>query len=214
MSTYILTSMFANGFHQTAAEQFQQILTKRNTFAFVASAFENASEKTDGYFAFFLDMFAKIGIRFEKSYVIDGRMTATEAQKAVEAADVVWLAGGDTPVQFRYLQEYGLDTVIRQHRGVIIGMSAGAINMGETAICTLSCGHDKREIYPAIGCVQISVEPHFVRNEVSDELLEISKTHTVYGLCDEALIVCTKEKTAFYGEIYKIENGKIERVST
>lgn len=56
-------------------------------------------------------MFEEKGIHFENAYVVDGRMTAEEAQKSVAEADVVWLAGGDTPTQFGYFQKYGLDTV-------------------------------------------------------------------------------------------------------
>lgn len=98
-----------------------------------------------------MNMFEEKGIHFENAYVVDGRMTAEEAQKSVAEADVVWLAGGDTPTQFGYFQKYGLDTIIKKHKGVIIGMSAGSINLAETAICTLSCEHHRQEIYKGLG---------------------------------------------------------------
>ena len=212
MSTYILTSMFNNGFNSQAAEVFQKKISKRNKFAFVASEFEKIHEKTDKYFHFFLNMFEEADIHFEEAYVIDGRMSADEAQKRVAEADVIWLSGGDTPTQFGYFQKYSLDTVIKQHDGIIIGMSAGSINMAKTSICTLSCGHFKQEIYNGLACVDISVEPHFIRNEVSDELIDLSKKYTIYGLCDESFIVCSGETIEFYGEIYKLSLGNIERV--
>ena len=211
MSTYVLTSMFNNGFNPQAAEVFRKKINKRNKFAFVASEFEKIHEKTDKYFHFFLNMFEEADIHFEEAYVIDGRMSADEAQKRLAEADVIWLSGGDTPTQFRYFQEYGLDTVIKQHDGIIIGMSAGSINMAKTSICTLSCGHFKQEIYNGLACVDISVEPHFIRNEVSDELIDLSKKYTIYGLCDESFIVCSGETIEFYGEIYKLSHGNIER---
>lgn len=212
MSTYILTSMFPNGFNEITAEVFQQKIGKRDKFAFVASEFEKMHEKTDNYFHFFLNMFESVGIHFENSYVVDGRMSADEAQKAVAEADVVWLSGGDTPTQFRYLQKYGLDTIIRQHDGVIIGMSAGSINLAKKAICTLNCGHYKQEIYEGLGCVDISVEPHFIRSEVSNELIELSKKYAIYGLCDDGIIVCAGEKIDCYGEIYRLSNGRIVKL--
>ena len=211
MSTYVLTSMFNNGFNPQAAEVFRKKINKRNKFAFVASEFEKIHEKTDKYFHFFLNMFEEADIHFEEAYVIDGRMSADEAQKRLAEADVIWLSGGDTPTQFRYFQEYGLDTVIKQHDGIIIGMSAGSINMAKTSICTLSCGHFKQEIYNGLACVDISVEPHFILNKVSDELMDLSKKHTIYGLCDESFIVCSGETIEFYGEIYKLSHGNIER---
>ena len=212
MSTYILTSMFNDRFDVHTAEVFRQKISKRNKFAFVASEFEKIHEKTDKYFHFFLNMFENAGIHFGEAYVIDGRMRADEAQKRLAEADVVWLSGGDTPTQFRYFKEYGLDTVIKQHDGIIIGMSAGSINMAKTSICTLSCGHFKQEIYDGLACVDISVEPHFIRGEVSDELLDLSNQYTIYGLCDDSFIVCSGETIEFYGEIYKLSRGNIERL--
>lgn len=210
MSTYILTSMFPNGFDGITAEVFRQKINRRDKFAFVASEFDKMHEKTDYYFHFFLNMFEAVGIHFENSYVVDGRMSAGEAQKAVAEADVVWLSGGDTPTQFRYLQKYGLNTVIRQFDGVVIGMSAGSINLAKTAICTLNCGHSKQEIYEGLGCVDISVEPHYIRSKVSEELIDLSRQYTIYGLCDDSIIVCSGETIDFYGEIYKLSDGNLE----
>ncbi len=212
MGTYILTSMFHNGFNAQTAEVFRQKISKRNKFAFVASEFEKIHEKTDKYFRVFLNMFEEVGIHFEEAYVIDGRMSTDEAQKSVVEADVIWLSGGDTPTQFHYFKKYGLDTVLKQHDGIIIGMSAGSINMAETSICTLSCGHYKQEIYDGLACVDISVEPHFVRENVSNELLDLSKKYTIYGLCDDSFIVCSGKTIEFYGEIYKLCHGNIERL--
>ena len=211
MSTYILTSMFPNGFMRVA-KVFQQKIEKRDKFAFVASEFETLHEKTDKYFRIFLDMFEEAGIHFEEAYVVDGRMSAAEAQKAVVEADVVWLSGGDTPTQFAYFVKYGLVESLQEHQGVIIGMSAGSINMARTSVCTLSCGHRKQEIYNGLGCVDISVEPHFVRDYVSDELIELSKDYIIYGLCDDAIIVCSGGTIEFYGEVYKLSQGIVERI--
>lgn len=210
MAIYILTSMFSNGFHGKIAEMFRQTITKRNKFAFVASEFEKMHEKTDKYFSFFLQAFEEIGIHFKEACVVDGRMTVNEAQKIVEEADVIWLSGGMTLTQFAYFQKYGLDTIIKQHSGVVIGMSAGAINIAEISICTRSCGHREQTIYKGLGCVDISVEPHFVRENFMDELIELSKKYRIYGLCDESVIVCENGEYYFYGEVYKMYNGKLE----
>ena len=211
MSTYILTSMFPNGL-QHVSEVFRSQIDKRDKFVFVASEFEKLHEKTDKYFEFFLNMFKEIGICFEESCVVDGRMSMIEAQQKVSEADVIWLSGGDTFAQIAYLQKYGLKKVINEFDGVIIGMSAGSINMAKTSICTLSCGHQKQEIYSGLGCVDISVEPHFIRNSVSNELIEISQKHTLYGLCDDGVIVCSGNTVKCYGEVHKLYNGIIEKL--
>ena len=214
MSTHILTSMFPNGLNSEQSELFRTLLSELRKFAFVASEFEKMHEKTDKYFHFFLKMFQESGISFEVTCVVDGRMTAEDAQKAVKEADVVWLSGGNTPVEFAYLKKYGLDTVLRQHKGVVIGMSAGSINMAKNAICTLSCGHAKQEIYEGLGYVEFSVEPHFVREKLSDELLELSNEYLIYGLCDDSIIVSKDGQVSFYGEVYRLKGGQIEHLES
>ena len=53
-------------------------------------------------------MLSGCGITFESVNVIDGRMSKETAQELVRNADVLWIAGGDTPTQYAYLESYGL----------------------------------------------------------------------------------------------------------
>ena len=92
-------------------------------------------------------------------------------------------------------------------------MSAGAINLAKTSVCTLASGHDMQEVYTGLGCVEISVEPHFDVDNVSDEILELSKKHLLFGLPDESMIVCQNERLEYYGNVYRIINGKIEQIN-
>lgn len=213
MSIYILTSWFPNGFNNEIAQLMKKFIKRRTKFAFIASEFEKNHEKTDQYFKEVLGLFQNIGIDFEKSYVVDGRMEKEMAKDVVRAADVVWLSGGDTPTQYQYLLKYELIDILREHSGMIIGMSAGSINLTKMAICTLACGHDKQEMYEGIGCVEFSVEPHFNVNKVSKELLELSKQYIIYGLCDESLILCEGKTIIFLGEVYQIIDGTVKQIS-
>ena len=213
MSIYILTSWFPNGFNNEIAQLMKKFIKRRTKFAFIASEFEKNHEKTDQYFEEVLGLFQNIGIDFEKSYVEDGRMEKEVAKDIVRSADVVWLAGGDTPTEYQYLLKYELIDILREHSGVIIGMSAGSINLTKMAICTLACGHDKQEMYEGIGCVGFSVEPHFNVNKVSKELLELSKQYIIYGLCDESLILCEGKTIIFLGEVYQIIDGTVKQIS-
>jgi len=213
MRTCIQTSMFQNGFPKALAAELRRCIPENARFAFVASEFEVLHEKTDRYFRHFLDMFAACGISFADACVVDGRMTPQAAQEAVKTADVVWLSGGDTPVQYAYFEKYGLIDVLRAHPGVIIGMSAGAINMAETAICTLVCGHDVQRIYPALGLSPYTVEPHLNPEKISEELLQLSMERTIYGICDEAAILCDGAASYFFGHVIRISGGTWERVS-
>lgn len=212
MMVKILTSGFPNGFPDDFSRVLKTYIKAGMKFVFVASEFENIYEKTDWYCNHFLKMFSDCGITFDSSDVIDSRMSRETAQDTVRNADVLWLAGGDTPTQFAYLKSYGLIPHIREQKGVIIGMSAGAINMGKTATCTLTCQHNKLEIYQAIGLVEFSVEPHLDKDNIADELLEISEKYPLYGMCDDSAIICAEDDTSYIGDVFLIDNRHVIQV--
>lgn len=213
MAIYVLTSMFFDGFKGEISHRLNQLIHERNCFAFVASEFEKDFEKTDWYFHHFLKMFEDISVKFDKAYVVDGRRSTQEMQDIVKKSDIIWLSGGDSPLQMEYLKKYQLDDIIRTHQGVIIGMSAGAINLGKTSICTVSSGHDVQSIYGGLGCVDISVEPHFCLENDCQEIFKISQKHPIYGLCDESMIVYDCNNIEFYGKIFKINKGNVTVVN-
>lgn len=208
----ILTSGFPNGFPNDFSKVLRKYIKTGMKFAFVASEFENIHEKTDWYCNHFLKMFSDCGITFGSVDVIDSRMSKEKAQDTVRNADVLWLSGGDTPTQFAYLESYGVIPCIREHKGVVIGMSAGSINMAKTAVCTLTCEHDKLEIYEALGLVEFSVEPHFDKDNITDELLVLSEEYPLYGICDDSAIISTEGNTSYIGDIFFIDNRHITRV--
>lgn len=215
MATYILTSLFPNGIGDRLADAMRELIVKREHFAFIASDFrKEAQEGTDHHAQGICSQLEGIGICFAHHSIIDARISPEQARKEVEHADVVWLAGGDTPTEYAAIKEYGLCEVLQQHSGVIIGMSAGSINMGKEAVCTLTCGHDRQQVYPALGLVEWSVEPHFHPDGPLEELLELSKRYLIYGLCDEGAILCVDGAYRFYGEIYRIQDGRIEPVES
>lgn len=209
MSIHILTSLFAEGFPSDFGNQLRKLIYNKNKFVFVASEFEKNHEKTDEYFSEILDMFEKSSIHFQDTYVIDSRISMEEAQSLIMEEDVLWLSGGDTPVQYQYFISYGLVPAIRNCRGIVIGMSAGAINMAKTAVCTLSCGHSQQLVYDALGLADISVETHFDKNHISKELLELSQKYPIYGICDNSAIICMDDKMSFLGKIFLIDKGKV-----
>jgi len=212
MGCYVLTSMFHASIPSDTAAGLRRLILLPCRFAFIASEFLHGHDRTDRYFVHFRRLLEEAGIRFADSYVIDGRMTPQTAREAAACADVLWLSGGNTPRAFACLLEYGLDEVIRRHPGVIIGMSAGSINLARTAVCSLTCGHSRQEIYPGLGCVDITVEPHFKPDAVSEELLTLSRRIPLTGLCDEASIIVENGVPAYCGDVFSIVDGHVSRL--
>ncbi len=221
MAVYVQTSMFNHslippaiaGVLRAAAADARSRSGKLE-LAFVASEFEQSPERTDRYFDLFRSMLEDTGLRFDRARVVDGRMSPSEAQDAVRSAEVVWLSGGWTPTQWGYFEKYGLVEPLKAHTGLMIGMSAGSINMAETAASTETLdGSTSLLVYPALGLVSTTVEPHFDPENIAPGLLEFSRGHVLYGLCDEAAIVCKDGEVMFFGDVYCVENGVCTKIS-
>lgn len=208
----ILTSGFSEGFPKAFSNVLKTYIQSGSNFVFVASEFENIYERTDWYCEQFIKMFSDCGIIFDYVKVIDSRTSKDSAQMAVRNADVIWLAGGDTPTQFAYMESYGLIPFLREHNGVIIGMSAGSINMAKTAVCTLTCEHSELVIYEALGLVDFSVEPHLDKSNITEELLLLSEKYPLYGICDDGAIVCKENETLYIGDVFLIDNRHVNQL--
>lgn len=212
MHIRILTSMFHDGFDDHTAATLRTVITKTDRIVCIASDF-HAPELTDRFWRGFLGMFKAIGLTFREALVVDARMTADEAREAVRGADVVWLSGGDTPTEIRYLREYGLIDVLRAHDGVVIGMSAGALNMGRTVICPVCNGYEKQLVYEGLGLTDITVLCHYDMGEIPEELLELSEQHDICLMRDGSHILCRDERIEYYGDIVRLSKGKKTTIS-
>lgn len=190
-----LISGFPNGF----THSFKQRLSLEaipNRIVFIASDFH--SEQTQSYAEQILQNFHECDITFEYVYIIDHHMSVAAALQVLKMPSLVWVMGGNTLLQMSYLNEYKLAPALRQHQGMIIGMSAGAINMAQSVVLAKDEGDDIPElsIYDGLGLVDINIEPHLDNSNIKhkQEILEAAALSDIYGLYDESFIL-VKENT-------------------
>ena len=71
--------------------------------------------------------FAEAGIPFSAYQVLDA-YNADDAADLIMASDFIILAGGHVPTQNDFFREIGLDVLLQDYEGVIMGVSAGSMN--------------------------------------------------------------------------------------
>lgn len=192
MRVNFVTSGFPNGFTEAFIRALTIYLPSDPKLVFVASDF-SLHQRTEQYLRHFEALFSEKGIRFHQSKIVDYRIHADEAIGFIQAADVVWLAGGSTLTQIRQIKEYNLIPALRERVGITIGMSAGSINMAKQVVLAKDLEDEVPElsVYEGIGLVDFNIEPHI--DHASEEHLEdvrvASKIAPIYGLCDESFIL-------------------------
>ena len=210
MKVSILTSSFPNGFTDDFIQCVKEHYFNTGSFVLIASDF-TVHSKTDEHTNTFLKRFKDNGIIFNNTHIIDDRITKEMAIKYTKEADVIWISGGDTLKQIKYLKEYNLIPILQKKEGLTIGMSAGSINMAKRVVLpsTLNNNIPKLKIYEGIGLVDINIYPHL--DSISDTgikaIYEASRFTTIYGLYDNSFIKIIDGKMNIYGTHFKYKKS-------
>lgn len=180
-------------------------LPKRDLIVFISADPENYAQNDDDRDGMH-EMFAERGLGFAKRHVIDRRTDAAEAVKLVREADCIWLMGGESTRQLQLIRDLGLDTELHKSKEVILGVSAGSMNLGRTVAYIW----DDPYFYEALGLTNITIKSHYVEGEwFVPRLLEMSMTHPIVAMEDMSAIFVKGDDIWKVGEMHLFDKGEI-----
>lgn len=201
--------------------QIKQLIDNKNAILYIAAS-PNDNEKIDIYANLLFDALRLSGIAFSEYLVLDSR-TKNNASEYVKKANIVFLSGGDTYIENEFFKQIHLKELLQDFDGIVIGQSAGSINMAESVYNSPEVGDLSLPIYyEGLGLTNINIEPHFILDTIGfDDMkmyqrkhqLEESKKRPIYALCDGAHILETDESITVYGKAFLIKDGIITQIS-
>lgn len=202
MKYYLLSGMDKKNnynFYPDIAKIFKKELKKFNTIVYIPTYPDN-KEKCQELLK--VDKFKNIGINFEKNIVLNNSYSAKEIQEIISKNELFFLYGGNPYKQIEFIEKYNIAEMIKDK--VIIGLSAGSINMCKNAICTKDEDFDKSNLYQGMGLVNFSIEPHFdcSKTDILKDLKEFSKITDIYALEDDAYIIIEDNIIDFYRKYF------------
>ena len=196
-------------FTDEIADVLRENLPRRRSLVFISAwpdDFSRNDDDGDGMH----EMFAERGMGFVRHCVIDRRTAAADAVRLIREADCVFLMGGDPPSQMALIRELGLVPELLSCRSVILGVSAGSMNMGRLAA---DCWETKA-LYEGIGLVDIVTKGHYEKDAWFIPITEeISMTRPVIAMEDESAIFIWKNAVRQLGNIHLFDKGEITRLT-
>ena len=151
-------------------------------------------------------MFAERGMGFASHFVIDRRTSPAEAAELVRAAGCVLLMGGDPVLQMALIRDLGLVSPLRESRTVILGVSAGAMNMGKQVAEIW----DSKAFYEGLGLADITIKSHYTEGDWFVPLLkELSRAHPIVAMEDESAIFINEDGKRALGRMWLFDGGEI-----
>ncbi len=192
-------------FTDSIAEVLKKVLTVRDSLVFISSMPDNYAQNDDDSHGMHR-MFAERNMPFAKHCVIDHRTKADDAVKMIREASCIFLMGGNATLQFKLMCDKGIIHELRQSTAVILGVSAGAMNMGRPAVDI----YESITPYEGLGFANITIKAHYpIEGELLQSLKQVSMNLPVCLMTDESAIFVSNETVVKIGQIYWMVNGEI-----
>ena len=199
-------------FPQGIALRLKEALPCRERLVFISAWPEDAA-RNDADAAGMHGMFAEWEMGFGRFAVIDERTPGDVAQRMLREADCVFLMGGNPTAQMQFIRERALAETLRTFGGVLLGVSAGSINMARRALDVW----ESPKPYEGLGLTGITIKSHV--NEGEEALLEklraisAAERLPICAMEDESAIFLTREGADWLGRIRYIDRGEVRPLS-
>ena len=192
-------------FTDEIAETLRENLTAREKLVFI-SAWPNEFTQNDDDGDGMHKMFEERGMGFAAHRVIDRRTDAADAAVLVREADCIFLMGGDPVQQMQLIRDLGLVSLLRESGAVILGVSAGSMNMGEYVAEIW----ESKAFYEGIGLWDVTIKAHCTEGDRFVPVLKkLSKEHPIIAMEDESAIFIKDGSKRSIGRTYLIDKGVI-----
>lgn len=164
-------------------------------------------EITDFYADLLFQSLKLSGLDFKSKIVFDNRNTNL-AKEIFSNADLIFLSGGKVDVQNKFFNEVEMGSLLRTNTGLIVGGSAGAMNLCEKVLCFPS-------FIKGIGFWDKIIVPHFdgenkiYKRDGNDEynnLMDLSKDRELIGIDEYSYLLLIDNEVKPFGSVYRIMN--------
>lgn len=192
-------------FTEPIAAVLKEELSVRDSLVFISCYPDHYEQNDDDSHGMHM-MFAEKEMAFAKHCVIDGRTTTEDAVNLVREASCIFLMGGNPTLQFQLLCDKGILDEIRYSNAVILGVSAGAMNMGNPTVDI----YETTIPYEGLGFANITIKAHYpLEDGTLQALKQVSMGFPVCLMTDESAIFVKEESITQIGQIYRMEKGEI-----
>jgi len=166
--------------------------------------------------------FVEAGIAFSSYQVLDWH-NARRAYSLVSASDLIILSGGHVPTQNAFFRKIRLRHLLRHFHGVVMGISAGSMNMAEEVYVQPEAPGESdpefQRFAPGLALTGVNICPHY--QKVKDYELDglrlfedityaDSMGHCFFALPDNSYFYQDENCLLLCGKAYRIKDGILE----
>lgn len=203
----------------------RRYLKRTERFVFVANDPDDV-EDNDDHLDVGRKSFGLAGLDFKEYIALDSR-NKQNAREIVSGADIIILGGGKCVCQAEFFKAIELKSILKSYDGIVIGVSAGAMNLCGTVANFPEEPKDVSEPRRLLGLgfSDDIIIPHFDGENnayqfpceefdiAKDYILPMSFEHDFIGLPNGSyIIVDEKGRKEYFGDVYSISKGESNKL--
>ena len=214
MKTHYYLGWFTDFFPENLSKALREDLTERKSLVMISS--DPSDAEVDG--AVERSWLNQAGIQFNQYHLIDSSVAKEDAHSLIRNASAIFLLGGDTLKQNRFLKDFKLADPINTSSALVMGASAGAINMSAKWKCSERFGYPvgMDTVCDGLALDPFSVLSHFdLENNmalVQEELSALSDEMNVYASNKDCALRTRGGIIDILGEFYVVSRSEIRKV--
>jgi dipeptidase E len=132
--------------------------------------------------------------------------SAKAIAKKMADSRLVYLTGGVPSVLIERLTKTGVDCLLKDYKGVIVGRSAGALALCKR--CVITCrSNSKVKIVDGIDLVDITLKVHYTQEKAS-VLQKLSTQETIYAVPEASALIYDNGNFSVINKVYVFRNGE------
>lgn len=193
-----------NGFNEQQIKYLSIDLKTCKSILFIPGDYDK--EKYIIYKDKIINWLKSIEVSFSECYL-------TGLDDELKSYDVIFLMGGNPINQIEIINKINLKNIINKAK-VVIGVSAGAINLSKEAIYYNDYS-EKIEMYDGIGLTNINIYPHFdiTNKDFVEEVKMVSRLKSLIALPNNSFIKIDDKQIEFIGDSFKIDKENIIKIN-
>lgn len=165
------------------------------------------------------------GLTFSEYRILDRRNDA-DVFPLIHGSDLIILAGGHVPTQNRYFEQIGLGALLKEYRGVVVGISAGSMNCAEVVYAHPeepgeAVDPHYQRFLPGLGLTEHRILPHFSKwREQTLDGLRLLEQIAVPDSCGNPFLILEdgsyalihQGQTQIFGLAWHLEDGILQYI--
>ena len=143
-------------------------------------------------------------------FFVDYSFSLQELKEKMGLADLVYLTGGSPSILIERFKRVGVDVLLKDFEGVIVGRSAGALALCKKCLVTIRSTKQVKMI-DGLGLVDLTMKTHYSRKK--DEMLKVlSMGERIFAVPrGSALVYDTNGNLSCINKVYLFENSERQK---